>query len=66
MSWILIAVVSGSLVVSGHDTKEACNGRVATLAEQKINARCVEAPAQYGWITTGSVTVCGAITGCPR
>ena len=45
MDWILIAVVSGSLLVSGHQTKEACMGRIATLAEQKINAKCVESSA---------------------
>jgi len=50
MSWILIAIVSGSIVVSGHDTKEACLGRIATLSEQKINAKCVEAPSHY-WVT---------------
>lgn len=61
MSWILIAVVAGSLVVSSHDTKEACSGRVATLAEQKITAKCVEAPTAYGTIT-GTV-LCG-LNGC--
>lgn len=48
MNFILIAVVSGSLLTSMHETREACLGRAAVLAEQKINARCVEAPSQYG------------------
>jgi len=42
MPWILIAVVSGSILTSGHETKEACMGRVSTLSEQKITAQCVE------------------------
>lgn len=44
MSWILIGVIAGSLVVSGHDTKEACEGRAVTLREQKVTVKCVEAP----------------------
>lgn len=53
MDWILIAVVSGSLLVSGHPTKEACMGRIATLAEQKITAKCVEVPngGMSGYLT---------------
>ena len=56
MSWILIAVVSGSILTGGHDTKEACMGRVATLSDQKITAKCVESPSN--WTTSsGSLTV---------
>ena len=62
MSWILIAIVAGSIVTSGHDTKEACLGRVATLAELKITAKCVEAPTNYGSSLTGTL-LCGG-NGC--
>lgn len=60
MNWILIAVVSNTILSSGFADKEACAGRVATLAEQKIVAKCVEAPRASAF-TTGTVTMtpCG-------
>lgn len=45
MNWISIGIVAGSLVFGQHDTKEACMGRVETLKEQKIPAKCTEAPS---------------------
>ena len=48
MSWILIGVVAGSFIVSGHDTEEQCLGRKAILDKQKIAATCVKAPAPWG------------------
>ena len=63
MAWIMIAVVAGSIVVSEHKDKEACLGRVATLAEQKIAGKCVEAPSLYGVSgIVGGYYVCGATT----
>jgi len=44
MNWILIYVVSQMIGAAGFDTQEACLGRVSVLKEQKIDARCVEAP----------------------
>ena len=44
MEWILIGIVAGSLITGTFKDKESCLGRVATLAEQKINAKCVESP----------------------
>lgn len=44
MTWIMIGVIGGSLVVSGHDSKEACEGRAAVLREQKVPTKCTEAP----------------------
>lgn len=44
MNWIAIGLVAGSLVTSLHDNKEACEGRVATLRDSKILAKCVEMP----------------------
>jgi len=68
MSWIMIAVVAGSIVVSGHDTREACEGRAAMVREAtKGAAKCVEAPSgtltfnsssmviPQQWICTNSV-----------
>lgn len=46
MSWIMIAVVAGSIVVSGHETREACEGRAVVVREAtKGAAKCVEAPS---------------------
>ena len=53
MNWIFIAVISGSIVTSGHETKEQCLGRKALLSEQKIEGKCVEAPSPL-W--TGTIT----------
>lgn len=47
MSWILIAVVSGSILTSGHDTEEQCLGRKAILAKTKIVAECVRVPTIF-------------------
>ena len=58
MNWILLAIVSGSILTSSHDTKEACLGRAAILHEQKIEAKCVEAPRPMALITEGSI-ICG-------
>lgn len=44
MSWILIGIIAGSLIVSGHATREECEGRAVILREQKIATKCVEAP----------------------
>lgn len=45
MDWIMIAVVAGSILVSGHKTKEECLGRAAIVHEQiKAAADCVKAP----------------------
>jgi hypothetical protein len=57
MDWILIGIVGGSLVISGFSTKEACLGRVATLKEQKVEAKCVEAPGNHLGLT-GTGTIC--------
>jgi hypothetical protein len=43
MSWVLIGLFAGSLIVSQHDTREACLGREAVLKELKAAAtKCVE------------------------
>lgn len=43
--WVFIALIAGSLVVSQHDTEEACQGRKAMAERQKVtNAKCVELP----------------------
>lgn len=70
MTWILIGIVAGSIVVSGHDTEEACKGREAMLLKQKIPAKCVEAPGRgssliysgSGSSTTLTVPCCSTST----
>ena len=44
MDWIIIAIVSGTISTAGFPNREACEGKVFTLKEQKIEAKCVEAP----------------------
>ena len=44
MDWVLIGIVAGSLVTATFKDKEACMGRVSTLHDAKIEAKCVEAP----------------------
>lgn len=54
MSWIYIGIIAGSIITSGHDTKEACLGRKAMLEEQHAVGKCVEAPTTTGFVTTYS------------
>lgn len=44
MNWILIGIIGGSLIVSSHDSREACEGRAAILREQKAAVKCVDVP----------------------
>ncbi len=42
MNWILIAITSGMLMTSHHETEEQCLGRKAMLEKDKIiNAKCI-------------------------
>ena len=67
MNWIFIGAVAGSLVTSAHDTKEACLGRKAILAENKIVGECFDrGPKTSSWtnLTPSDpntvLSVCGA------
>jgi hypothetical protein len=60
MDWVLIGVVAGSLVVQGFGNKEACMGRVATLKEQKIEAKC--APLDH--LEAPPASYVSPLTGC--
>lgn len=52
MNWILIAVASGMIMTSNHETEEACLGRKAILEKDKItNAKCISMQPIYGSIT---------------
>ena len=52
MNWIFIGILAGSLVTSGHDTREACEGRAVIMREQKVErGKCVELAPLY---VTGS------------
>ena len=43
MTWILIAITTGMIMTSHHETEEACLGRKAMLEKEKItNSKCVE------------------------
>jgi hypothetical protein len=66
MNWILIAIVSGSILTSGHDTREQCLGRKALLAEQKIEGKCVEAPGHSITNWSGHNIMCLDSSGNPR
>ncbi len=54
MNWILIAISAGMLMTSSHENEEACEGRKAMLAKDKItNAKCVDMK-QNSFITYGT------------
>ena len=57
MDWILIGIVAQSLITATFTSKDACQGRVATLHDSKIEAKCVESPhSSYG--VTSSIGIC--------
>lgn len=58
MDWVLIGIVAGSLVTATFTSKEACMGRVSTLRDSKIEAKCVEAPKPSFSITNGGGFIC--------
>lgn len=43
MNWLFIGTLLGSIVTSGHDTKEACEGRKAVLQEKGVVGQCHQA-----------------------
>ncbi len=58
MNWILIAITSGMLMTSSHDTEEACLGRKAILEKDKItNAKCVDMRQQYSISSCCTLTI---------
>lgn len=40
MHYVFLAILSGSVVVSVHDTREACLGRKATMENRGITGWC--------------------------
>jgi hypothetical protein len=53
MNWILIAITSGMIMTSSHETEELCLGRKAMLEKDKItNSKCVNMMPNF--FTTGS------------
>lgn len=60
MNWILIAITSGMLMTSSHETEEACLGRQAMLKKDKItNSKCVDMQNLLtGYSSTGNSTIC--------
>jgi hypothetical protein len=58
MNWVLIGLLSGSLITSLHETREQCEGRKTILSEQKVTKlKCVELDHAATWslITPGTV-----------
>jgi len=66
MDWILIGIVAGSIVVSGHPSREACEGRAVMLREQKVVAKCVEMPKLSNFTINGTGMWCGDGSGLGR
>jgi hypothetical protein len=45
MEWLYVGVVAGSIVASGHPTREACEGRRVIIQQQhKVDGICVMVP----------------------
>lgn len=42
MNWLLIGTLLGSIVTSGHESREACEGRAVLLREKGATAQCVQ------------------------
>ena len=63
MDWVLIGIVAGSLITGTFKDKEACMGRVSTLSDQKIQAKCVEAPQRSSTIAIGTSLCKTTLTG---
>lgn len=59
MNWILIAITSGMLMTGHYDTEEACEGRKAMLAKDKIvNVKCVSMQATSVLTSSTGSTIC--------
>lgn len=65
MNWILIAITSGMIMTSHHDTEEACLGRKAMLEKDKItNSKCVDMRILYSSSLTGNMLTCVNPSSC--
>lgn len=51
MQWIMIGVLSGSLVTAMFSTREACEGHAVLMREAKVAAKCVEMPSTQPFST---------------
>jgi len=59
MDWIFVAVLSGSIVTSGHSTEEGCLGRKALIErDSKIIGTCIKAPSHNNTWTYGTYNSC--------
>lgn len=62
MNWIFIGLLAGNLVTSGHETREACEGRAVIAREAKVErATCFQLPTG-NLMLTGSgtyISTCG-------
>ena len=64
VSWAYLAVVGGSLLSGGFDSKEACYGHRDVLQEQKIYGQCVDlSPSTSSGVTWSSGLTLSPATG---
>lgn len=45
MEYIFIGMVAGSLVISSHTSREACEGRTVLAREKGVSGKCIGMPA---------------------
>lgn len=58
MNWIFIAITSGMLMTSSHETEEGCLGRKAMLEKEKItHSKCVDMRVSY-YTSSGTIALC--------
>lgn len=59
MKYLLVGYLLNSLIISEHDSREACEGRAVMLRESKaaVQVKCVEAPPAGAAVSTGSTTL---------
>lgn len=61
MQWLLIGVLLGSIVTSGHKDREECEGRAVLLREKGASVSCYQSTT---WTSTGSTLRFCSTTGC--
>jgi hypothetical protein len=57
MNWIMIGLIGGSIVTSGYDNREACEGRAVMLREKGVTAKCIEM-SNSSFVSTGGTLLC--------
>jgi len=61
MEWIFVVVLAGSIVTSGHSSREACDGRKATFErEYRVSGQCIN----MNWESTVHISTVSPTTVC--